>query len=214
MLKLKSGIVVLGMMLFVGLAQAAPITFGLQGGVSIPMSDYGDFVKLGPQGGVFADYWVKDEFGLGADIVGNFHKGKDDLITELEDAGFTNPELSFTAIQFGVHGKWMPKMTGQIAPWLGVGVGMYNGKTTFKGSFSGVSFDEDDSSSKFGVNASGGVNFKASEMWGVGVMASFHNVTDAIDQIDPNTGESAGTKSAQYVSVGATVTFATTGTSK
>ncbi len=213
MSKLKFGAMILGTMLFAGIAQAAqPITFGLQGGVSIPTSDYGNFVKLGPQGGVFADWWVKDEFGLGADIVGNFHKGKDDIIDALKAAGVTNPELTFNVIQFGIHGKWMPKMAGvPAAPWVGVGLGIYNGRAKLSGN--GQEFT--DSSSKFGFSGSAGVDFKASEMWGVGVNVAFHNVTDAIDEVDQNTGDFTGnTKSAQYVSVGATVTFATTGTSK
>src|SRR5437867_1519222 len=110
MSKLKIAAIAMGIMLLGSLAQAAPITFGLQGGVSIPMSDYGDFVKLGPEGGVFADWWGSDQFALGADIVGNFHKGKDELIDALTAAGVTDPKITFDAIQFGLHGKWMPKM--------------------------------------------------------------------------------------------------------
>src|SRR5258706_3143867 len=149
---MKAVLLVTALIMSASAAHASNLTFGLQGGVTVPMSDFSDFVKLGPQGGVFGDWWVKDELALGADIVGNFHNGNEDLIKELKSAGFTDPEIKFTAIQFGVHGKSAPKMVGAPAqPWVSVGAGVYNGKTTFNDSFSGVPFDSDDTSSKIDV---------------------------------------------------------------
>src|SRR4051812_27119329 len=87
-------------------ARANEMSFGLKAGASIPMGDYGDAFGPGFMGGVYGDMGVSPSFAIGVDIIGNFHSLKSDLKDELEASGFTDPKLSFTLIQFGVHGKW------------------------------------------------------------------------------------------------------------
>ena len=192
-------------------AHAQAFTFGLTGGAAIPMGDYGDAYKVGFEGGVMGDWWVSPQYALGIDVVGNFHNAKDDLndyYTALSDAlgGTSDVTLKGTVIQFTAHAKWKFAMEGSTtAPYIQAGLGGYNAHSKLEG---GV-FDGDTSSdTKFGFNVGAGVDFMATPSMGFGVAGNWHNITDAF------TDSSGEKKSAQYVQVGAVLTFTTNGATR
>lgn len=177
--------------LLVPAANAGTFTFGLTAGASLPMGDYGDVAKTGWDGGVFGDYWVTNQFGIGADVVYNSSKFDADG-TPLEDE-------SVNMIQMGGHLKWMFPMTGSaMAPWLQAGAGAYNVGSSVEGS---------DSETKFGFNLGAGLNFWGNDMMSLGLAGTYHNVMDAMTDSD---GDET---SASYINVGLNLTFSTTGTS-
>jgi hypothetical protein len=185
---------------FATVAHAENFDFGLEGGMSIPTGDYGDAFGPGPMFGVFGDLGVNPNLSLGADIIGNFHGMSDSFNDNFSVSGF---DVDFTVVQFGAHARFRPTLSGL---WLQGGLGAYNGhtKVTFPG------FEGDDSATKLGFSVGAGMDFPFNPAMNFGLMATFHNVTDAIEEFDPTTGLATGnTRSAQYVSIGATMTFLT-----
>ena len=176
---------------------AGDMTFGLNGGVAIPMSNFKDFAKLGFGGGVYGDYWVKPAYALGADIAGNFFKAKDEIINPLKTPAYPDPKATVNLINFGVHGLWSPPMESAAKPWISAGVGMYH----IASKIEGTANNSDDSQNKFGINGGVGVDMKASEMVNIGVGAKAHDVFSKDD--------TKKTKNSQFFTVGVNVTFKT-----
>ncbi len=178
-------------------AHAGDMTFGLNGGVAVPMGDFGDAFKLGFGGGVYADYWIKPTYAFGADINGSFFSAKDDQLDALKTAfpAYPDPSAKANLINFGVHGLWAPSMEGaSMKPYITYGVGMYHIASKIEDSDPSVNFD--DSENKIGINGGAGVDFAASEMMTVGVGAKFHHVLTEDE-------------ATQFITVGLNVTFKT-----
>lgn len=184
-------------------ASAQNFNFGLTTGASVPTGDYGDAVGPGPMFGVYGDFGLNPSVAIGADIIGNFHGMSSDLEDAFSAAGVNGFDFSFTVIEFGGHLKWRPTPTGL---WLQGGGGIYQGST--KVEYLGA--EDTNSESKFGFSVGAGYDFPMRSAMNLGIVASFHNVSDAIEEFDVATGNPTGnTKAAQYVSVGANLTFLT-----
>ena len=182
------------------MAAKGDMTFGLNGGAALPIGDYKDFFKTGFGGGVFGDYWVHEQFGVGINLGYVQNKGKD-------EPGVKDPKASI--IEAEVHGKWTPPMKdSKLAPYLEFGGGLHRAKFEASDSTTGASFDT--TMNKFGFHVGGGVGYKASPGVTVGIGASFHVVPSALEIVDPTT-LAVEKKSLQYLKVGIDVTFATTG---
>ena len=193
---MKAVLLVTALVVSASAAKAAgTMTFGLGGGVTLPLSDLKVNTKLGFNGGVYGDYWLKDDYAFGVDIAGNFLSGSDDFKTIYATTAYPDPKLKFTIINFGVHGKWVPPMKDSpVSPWITYGVGMYNSKAKF----TGVAVGTDKSTNKFGFNGGVGLDFKGNASMKPGVDAKYHYVmTD--------------NKATSYITAGVHVTFSTTG---
>jgi opacity protein-like surface antigen len=192
-------------------ALAQNFTFGLQAGAAIPTGDYGDAYKTGFQGGVTGDWWVSPAYALGVDVNGNFHNAKDDLnryFTDVSDAlgGTSDVTLKATVVQFTAHAKFKVPMSGNGAsPYVQAGLGGYNARSKLEG---GVFDGHTDSVTKFGFNVGAGIDVPMSPAMSIGVIGAFHDITDAF------TDSSGEKKSAQYVQVGAMLTFMTNGATR
>jgi hypothetical protein len=184
-------------------ARAENFNFGLATGISIPTGDYGDAVGPGPMFGVTGDLDLNPSVALGADIIGNFHGMSSDLEDAFTAAGINGFDFSFTVIQFGGHLKWTPAPGG---PWLKGGLGLYQGSTRVE--YLGI--EDTNSEGKVGFNIGAGYEFPLRSAMNLGIHASLHNVSDALEEFDVTTGQPTGnTKSAQYVSIGLGLTFLT-----
>ena len=178
-------------------AAKGDMTFGLNGGAVVPLSDYKDGVKTGFGGGVFGDYWVQEQFGLGVNL-GYLKNNAKDL-----PPGFDG---NVSIIEIEGHGKWMPgTKDSKVAPYLEAGAGLYRSKLEV--SAGGVSADT--TFNKFGFHVGGGIGYKASPQVTVGVGASFHMAPSALEVDTPSGGTEK--KALQYIRVGLDVTFATSG---
>lgn len=179
-------------------AQASgTMTFGVGGGVTMPMGDFAKVAKLGFNGGVYGDYWLKDNYAFGVDITGNFLSAKDDYTNLLKSNAYPNPSFKETLISFGLHGKWVvPMKDAVVSPWLTYGVAMYNAKAKIEDA--GPVLNGDTSDNKFGFNGGGGLDFKGSASMKPGVDVKYHYVmTDD--------------KATTYLTAGVHVTFTTSG---
>ncbi len=189
-------------------AHAANMTFGLNGGISSPTGDYSDGYKLGFNGGVYGDWWLKDSFGFGVDINGDFLKGKDDFINSLKSPSYPNPDAKSTIISFGAHGLFAMPMTGSpIQPWITYGAGLY--RVNSKITDAGPTIDVDKSDNKFGLQGGVGADYKAGGAAKIGVDVRYHYILDAFEVANGSGGTDK--KAANYVTAGVHVTFTTTG---
>jgi hypothetical protein len=174
------------------------MTFGLTGGMAMPMGDFGDVAKAGFGGGVFGDYWLTPAIALGVDGAYNRFGLDEDLVSALEAFSGESVDGNFTFMQFGAHAKYLfPMKDAPVAPWVSAGAGMYNMKAKLEvGSESG-----DDTESKIGLNGAVGLDFKATPAVKVGVVGTFHHImTDD--------------EATQYFTVGLTLGFSTAAQTK
>ena len=191
-----------------GTASANEMSFGLKGGASIPLGDYSDAFGIGGMGGVYGDIGVTPQFLVGLDVNGNFHGISSKLKDDLNAAGLSGVKFTFDVVEVSAHGKWRP--SSETGPEVEVGLGLYNGRAKLE--YQG--FSASNSDSKFGFSVGAGYPFWHNESMSLGVDASFHNVLDAIDEVDSSGNFTGNTKSAQYVSVGLDLNFLTNGMMK
>jgi opacity protein-like surface antigen len=126
------------------MANKSPIQFGVLGGASFPVSDYKDFVKTGWNAGAFLNFGVAN-WPVGIRIDGQWNqfavKNIDNI--DLRDIHGT------ADVVFNVGSGKAAKF------YLLGGVGVYNLKATGDG----VDDTNNDSQTKFGLNAGAGVKF-------------------------------------------------------
>ena len=72
-------VLALGLALIVAPAHAGGLSFGVNGGMGMPTSDYGQAFKLGWGGGVTADYGLMPLIGVGADLGYQANSAKDEI---------------------------------------------------------------------------------------------------------------------------------------
>jgi len=204
---MKTLLLITALVLTASAAHAGNMTFGLNGGISSPTGDYSDGFKLGFNGGVYGDYWLKDNYAFGLDINGDFLKGKDDAINKLKSPGYQNPDAKSTIISFGAHGLLaMPMNDMPVQPWIIYGAGLYHVSSKITGTDPAQKLNIDDSVNKFGFHGGLGADFKAGSSAKIGADVKYHYIMDAI----PAT-TTTSKKAANYVTAGVHVTFTTTG---
>ena len=151
-------------------AQAQGVEFSLGGGLGIPLSETDDRDKLGWHGlaGVSV---VPTGWPVGIQVDGQFHQFK------LEDAaqppGFDLKDRLIFGTGNLVY-KFKTSEESTFRPYLIGGGGVYNIKTTGADDLEEV-LGTDNSTTKFGINAGAGFDFKAGSV-GVFVEGRFHDV--------------------------------------
>jgi hypothetical protein len=121
-----------------GKAQAQSVNFGVGGGLTIPLGDFGDAVKTGWHGLGMIGYQLSSGLGLR----GDFYYGQNNA-----DAGSGKAKLAggLGNVTYSFPGK------SAITPYVIGGVGAFNAKFTPGGS----------SETKFAFGLGGGIKFKA-----------------------------------------------------
>jgi hypothetical protein len=146
-------------------------TIGIQGGGSLPTSDYGKVAKTGYNIGGEADYWMNSTWGLGADVAYHANGGSDDANAAAVLADGVGSEVKWSTIQYGAHATYLIPMQGSnMSPFLQGGVSAYN----VKAKISGGTTTEDNSVNKVGFNIGTGVDFHATPAVNFGVGATYH----------------------------------------
>ena len=171
---------------FVANAQMAPTTpaigFGIIGGATFPVGDYGDAAATGFNVGGFVDFGRRlGPFGIRADVL--YHGFGDQDLIETSGPGtsidLSNKYSMVTGTLNGVFG--IPLENSPVRPYLTAGVGAYyikNSPRCVTDSTTCTSFIRDfgdDNTTKFGINGGAGIEF------GLGgaaafLEARFHNV--------------------------------------
>lgn len=161
-------------------AAVRPFTFGVSGGVSLPMGDFGDGVKTGFNAGAHLAF-KPAMLPFGVRVEGQFNrfdiKAFDDDI-DLDVDG--NAQIISGTVN-GVFG--VPAASSAFRPYVIGGVGVYNERVS--GSAFGI--DVSDSQTKFGLNGGVGIEFGLSGL-ATFIEARYHLIFDAED--DEETGAS------------------------
>jgi hypothetical protein len=139
--------------------------FALGGGVGIPLGDFDDATKIGWHG-LAAVSFVPNEWPVGIQIDGQYQQYKLDGSESLKDR--------FIMGTGNVVFKFKTSEESTFRPYLIGGGGVYNFKTTGTDDLGGV-IDTDNSTTKFGLNAGAGFDFKAGSV-GLFIEGRFHNV--------------------------------------
>lgn len=210
MRKMQTVLAITALVVTASAAHAGNMTFGLNGGVSSPTGDYSDGTKLGFNGGVYGDYWLKENYAFGIDINGNFLSAKDDVITSLKSPSYPDPKATSTIMSFGAHGLLALPMGSDapIHPWLTYGAGLYHVQS--KVTDAGPTLDGDESVNKFGFNGGLGADFKAGSSAKIGGDVKYHYIMDAFE-VPATPTSAAEKKAANYITAGLHVTFTTNG---
>lgn len=133
--------------------------FSLGGGVGIPLGTYDDVVKIGWQGTAAVSF-VPRGLPFGVQIDGNYARFSDETpfdITSQLIYGTANAVYKFESSE-----------DTRFHPYLIGGAGIYNAKETGDDALEG-------SSTKFGINAGAGFDFKAGGT-GLFIEGRFHNI--------------------------------------
>jgi len=209
---MKAILLVAAMAVMATAAHAGTMTFGLNGDAAIPMSDFGDVMKVGYGGGVYGDYWIKDDYAFGVDINGDFFSAKDDILDAIKAASgptYQDPSVKATLISFGVHGIWSPAMAGSsFSPWITYGAGMYHISGKIEDADPALDINGDSSDNKFGFNIGVGGDVKAGASMKFGAQVKYNYV------LDGTTDSSGEDTAASYVTVGLHLTFLTAAATK
>ena len=158
-------IVAVGMLLGAPALRAQGAEFSLGGGLGIPLGDFDDAAKMGWMG-LGAVSFVPNGSPVGIQIDAQFQQYKFDGGGDLKDRfliGTGNAVFKFKTSE-----------ESTFRPYLIGGGGVYNIKTTGTDDVGGV-IDTDNSTTKFGLNAGAGFDFKAGSA-GLFVEGRFHNV--------------------------------------
>jgi opacity protein-like surface antigen len=117
---------------------------------------------------------VTPAIGVGADFGYHGWGAKDEFIDAANaDFGVTDADITLSAMQFSGHGAYVfPMANEKVMPYVKVGLGAYSSKAKLEAT--GV--DEEETSTDFGFNVGGGVNFEVSPMYAVGINAAFHQI--------------------------------------
>jgi hypothetical protein len=169
---------------------ARPITFGLGGGVAVPVSDARDAFKTGWNGLAYARYQMAGmpvSFGVNV----SFHRlDLKDAVVDAAGPGITGGSGSMFA---GLGDVKLDLMRGPIRPYALIGVGVYDVTTKLEGTGGGSSSD-----TRFGVAGGLGVSAR------VGAIHAF--VQGRLDNVFTEKGV-VDTQNIQVVPVTAGVEF-------
>lgn len=191
----------LSLVVVTGAFAAGAMTFGVDGGVALPTGDFGDYFKMGYQGGVFGEYGFDKQFavGIGADY--DKVSVKDEYKTDLEAIAIlegapadVTVDVKESVIPITLYVKWMPPMKDdKVAPYITVGGGYYMMKTDVTASVSDLAVSASTTTNKPGFFGGVGVDFKASPQIKVGVFGKAHDIlTEGKSSMYINAGVSVG----------------------
>ena len=162
-------------MLLVGSLAGAPALyaqgaeFSLGGGLSIPSSTFNDVAKLGWHGLVGVSF-VPTNWPVGIQVDGQYHQFK--LDNDVVGPGSLKDRIIMGTGD--IVYKFKTSETTKFRPYILCGGGVYNLKTTGSSDL-GTIASTTGSTTKFGLNAGAGFDFKAGSA-GLFVEGRFHDV--------------------------------------
>jgi hypothetical protein len=133
--------------------------FSLGGGVGVPLGSFDDVVKIGWQGTAAVSF-VPRSLPVGIQVDGSFSQFGDESPLDIKS------QLIYGTVN-AVY-KFVTAESSKLRPYLVGGGGVYNSKSTGSDALRG-------STTKFGINAGAGVDFKAGSA-GLFVEGRFHDV--------------------------------------
>ena len=145
-------------------AKAQGVEFSLGGGISNPLGTFNDATKLG-WNGLAGLSFVPTGWPVGIQVDGEYQQFPFD--------GFSGHERFLIGTGNLVY-KFKSSEDSKVRPYLIAGGGVYNFKATGSSTVSG-NFSTSGSTTKFGINAGAGFDFKAGSA-GLFIEGRFHDV--------------------------------------
>jgi hypothetical protein len=142
-----------------GSLRAQGVEFSVGAGIGIPLGSFDDVVKIGWQA-TGAVLFQPRTLPVGIQIDGSFSRFSDETPLDIKNQLIYGTADAVYRFQGGEDTR--------IHPYLIGGLGIYNSKATGSDALTG-------STTKFGLNAGGGMDFNAGSV-GMFVEARFHNV--------------------------------------
>jgi opacity protein-like surface antigen len=146
-------------------AAQTPVTFGVGGGLAVPMSNFKDAFKLGWDGTAMVSF-APPNVPVGFRVDGTYMQNVPKAAARI-NGGFDKAQTIFGTADVVFAFNADPGT--MVHPYLLGGVGAYNQKYKLA---NGTSF----SKTKLGVNAGAGLNFASSSGVGFFAEARFHNI--------------------------------------
>jgi opacity protein-like surface antigen len=170
------GALAIGLLMSASSLHAQGVEFSLGGGLGVPLGDTSDRDKLGWHGLAGLSF-VPAGWPVGIQVDGQFHQFKLDDAVQPPGGNLKDRLIFGTG---NIVYKFKTSETSSIRPYLIGGGGVYNLKTTGANNV-GTVLGTDNSTTKFGLNAGAGFDFKAGSV-GLFVEGRFHDVfTDGTD---------------------------------
>ena len=155
-------------------------------GLSMPMGDFGDVAKAGPQFGAGFGFEVTPALTLGGEVFYNMYGLADEIQAEA-DANGVDMDVRVTQYTLTARVDLMPAMSSLYAKF---NAGMY--KASISGSQDGFSVSYDDTDFGFGVGL--GYQFFGAANTGGFVEAVYHHVPGSDETIDGMTVDGSSTE--------------------
>ena len=151
--------------LFASAAHAqTPVSFGLGGGATLPLGDFGDAAKTGFHGMGLVEFQPAG-LPVGIRFDASYHRiGFSDLFEDVVGAG--NHQIIMGTLN-GVY-TFTTAAESKFHPYIVAGVGAYNAKAN-------VEDADNNSETKFGINGGAGFNFGMGSA-SVFLEGRFHNI--------------------------------------
>ncbi len=174
-------LVLLALSLSAAAASASPGEWigGVQGGVHIPSSDYGDRAKAGWVGGALLDYMLSDMVAVGAQVDFNSTKAKDEYVNAVNVliAPDHVDDIKLTILNYGVHGNLYFMREGIVRPYVAATVGAYTSKIKTSG---GTASGSTDNRTVMGFGGGVGIKFQSpGNPVGFGIEGTYQKVGEA-----------------------------------
>ena len=150
--------------------KAGGMTFGVDGGIAMPMGDFGDEYGMGYTAGVFGDYGINEQFAIGI--------AADYIVPSLKDEfKVSGIDIKTTIIPVVLQAKWTPPMKdSKVAPYIMAGGGIYMMQVKAGEKVGGVEVSVSANENKPGFFGGVGVDFKASPQVKLGVFGKYHDI--------------------------------------
>jgi opacity protein-like surface antigen len=149
----------MGILLSSPTLQAQGAEFSLGGGLGVPLGTFDDVVKIGWHGTAGVSF-VPQNAPIGVQVDGNFSQFSDETPLDIKSQLIYGTANAVYKFQSSEDTRFRPYLIG--------GVGVYNSKATGSDALEG-------STTKFGINAGAGFDFKAGGA-GLFVEGRFHDV--------------------------------------
>lgn len=166
--------VLLSLLLMLAIAPAvvrADNSFGVNAGLALPVGDFKDAVAKGFNGGVNFTMNASEQVGFGVDL-GYLGFGELDYLL-FDGTDFIPVASKAKAIQATAFGK-LNLSTGDMAPYLKAGAGLYHLKTEAAATDGSFLFAGEATENVFGVNLGAGIDWKAGGNGRFGLEGLYH----------------------------------------
>jgi opacity protein-like surface antigen len=160
------GVVLLALLASPAAAQKGVWLLGVDAGLAMPQSDFGDFWDSGFLFAASAGYRLSPPFELGAAIGFSDHDPTDEEQAFLDTYGGTD---QFSFVNYGLYGKYLFGAGAKLEPYLMGSLGL----SSVKEEYTEPGVSEERTQTAFALGGAGGLDYFFSPNFGAGLRIGF-----------------------------------------